>query len=547
MPENRPRAAAYSRVSTEEEKQLNALEKQRKENRDIIQKKGWVLVREYVDEGKSGTQIKKRDGYLKLFEDLEKDEFDIVVIKDQDRLMRNPKDWYIFTDRLLKNNKKLYIYLDQTFYNPDNSLITGIKAILAEEYSRHLSRKINNAHKNRQESGDAVIVTNRTWGYRNIAGRIEIDEEERAVIEQIFTMYANGMGSRLICKELSRRGIRNRKGNTLAESQIRSIVRNPLYKGTAVMNRTHINFDTKLREKVAKEEWIYHENAVPPIVSSRLWSAANEQIDSNRKIQDYGGGEGSGNKDKKAGQPIEEGMQTRSRITGLKTGSHLLSRKLKCGECGQSFWRNKRSTKNIYWYCSEYYRNGRKENGTGCSSLRLKEEEIYAILAELGDSFLSREEKQQLLQRILNKIIRILEGEEPANNKQKLLAEESDLKSKKEKLLELYLDGLLTKQDYQKRTEDIALRLRQTEARINDAKTAEKPHADIEKRKKEINDFLKHNTFCNPAIPFIASHTTDMIISADKIQIQLDLDTPLTTYTFTQAISQHKREFHLSK
>ena len=80
-------------------------------------------------------------------------QFDIIVIKSQDRLMRNTKDWYLFLDRMQKNRKQLYIYLEHKFYTPDDALLTGIKAILAEEYSRELSKKINNAHRNRQKEG----------------------------------------------------------------------------------------------------------------------------------------------------------------------------------------------------------------------------------------------------------------------------------------------------------------------------------------------------------------------------------------------------------
>lgn len=43
------RAVFYARVSTEEEKQLNALEKQIQENKDVIRDHGWRLVGEYID------------------------------------------------------------------------------------------------------------------------------------------------------------------------------------------------------------------------------------------------------------------------------------------------------------------------------------------------------------------------------------------------------------------------------------------------------------------------------------------------------------------
>ena len=50
------RAVFYARVSTEEEKQVNALAKQVQENKDVIASKGWELIDQYVDEGKSGNK-----------------------------------------------------------------------------------------------------------------------------------------------------------------------------------------------------------------------------------------------------------------------------------------------------------------------------------------------------------------------------------------------------------------------------------------------------------------------------------------------------------
>ena len=60
MREKELRAIFYARVSTEEEEQLNAIEKQIEENRDVIKAKGWILVDEYIDKGITGTQTKKK-------------------------------------------------------------------------------------------------------------------------------------------------------------------------------------------------------------------------------------------------------------------------------------------------------------------------------------------------------------------------------------------------------------------------------------------------------------------------------------------------------
>ena len=149
------RAVFYARVSTQEEQQLKALPKQVEECKDCIKAQGWALVDQYVDEGKSGTRVKGRDEYRRLMDDIELNKFDIIVVKSQDRLQRSAKDWYIFIDKLVTHDIRLYMYLENSYYTTDNSLITGIKAILAEEYSRDLSKKLNNANRRRIEKAKA--------------------------------------------------------------------------------------------------------------------------------------------------------------------------------------------------------------------------------------------------------------------------------------------------------------------------------------------------------------------------------------------------------
>ena len=115
---------------------------------------------------------------------------------------------------------------------------------MAEEYSRDLSKKGNAAKKRRQEKGKPII-TNRTWGFKNINGEILMDENEAKMIKQIYQLFADGFGGRVVARILRENGIRNRNGKTLSENTIRDIVKNPLYKGIAVMNKEHFDFEAK--------------------------------------------------------------------------------------------------------------------------------------------------------------------------------------------------------------------------------------------------------------------------------------------------------------
>ena len=269
------RAVIYCRCSTEEESQIGALKKQVVEATQAVARKGWNLVDKFV-ELKSGTTAEGRREYLRLYSELEWDNFDIIVIKTQDRLMRNVKDWYLFLDRMLKNGKRLYLYLEDKFYSPDDGLISGIKAIMAEEYSRELSKKINNAHRHRQKNGGRMMLTNKTYALKKEPdGSVTVIEEQAEVVREIYRLCAAGYGSRVIANLLQEKGIRSKNGLFMTETTVRRILRNPLYKGDMILNRTHFDFDTKSLIHNPEDQWIYAEHVAPAIVDEALWARAN--------------------------------------------------------------------------------------------------------------------------------------------------------------------------------------------------------------------------------------------------------------------------------
>ena len=92
--------AAYCRVSTDKEDQLNSLEAQKEFFSEYTKRTGDNLVRLYADEGISGTKIKNRKEFLRMMADAEHGLFDMVVVKDISRFARNTVD-------LLQNVRKL--------------------------------------------------------------------------------------------------------------------------------------------------------------------------------------------------------------------------------------------------------------------------------------------------------------------------------------------------------------------------------------------------------------------------------------------------------
>ena len=193
MEEEKLRAVYYARCSTEEENQKDALVRQAAEAEEAIRARGWRLVDAYV-ESRSGTSRKGRREYNRLYEDLEQNRFDVVVIKSQDRLMRNTRDWYLFADRLNCAGKRLYFYLENTFYSPEDALLTGIKAILAEEYSRELADTV--AALGQHPSIGCWVPFNEGWGQFDAAGAVEAVRrlDDTRLVDEASGWYDQGGG-----------------------------------------------------------------------------------------------------------------------------------------------------------------------------------------------------------------------------------------------------------------------------------------------------------------------------------------------------------------
>lgn len=428
----------YGRVSTEEVNQVLALSRQKEELEEFIESQNeWQLVDKYVDEGKSATSDKGRKQYQRLYNDLQTDKFDIVVIKDIERLNRDTLNWYLFIDRLVKNEKKLYFYTTKSFYSPDDQLLTGIRALIAAQYSRDLSKKINMANTQRAKKGR--VVTNGTlWGYNQFDGQLTINEEQAEIVRTVFDLYVGGMGFRGMVKELTKMGIRNQNGNKFSETTLKRMIRNEKYKGTLISNKRHKDFDTKKIYDVPEEEWVIIENGVPAIISLEVWNEANKLLESKRKKFNKDG------KDKEI-------------YTGYFKGSYVYSGKIKCGSCNEKYWHQTYTSKitnkkTDLWQCSTYRSFG-KNTENGCKNPHILTEDLDKMVKMVIFDFWNNKDE------VIDKIIKVLDDSLEENGTkdelQKYEAEISKQEKRKENLITMRVNDEISKEDFIKQREKI--------------------------------------------------------------------------------------------
>ena len=109
----RRKVAIYARVSTEDEAQISALDNQVKYYENLLKfHPEWELYKMYIDEGITGTSIKKRKNFKLMIEDAENQLFDLIVTREVARFARNTVDTLQHTRRLRKYGVEVYFTED---------------------------------------------------------------------------------------------------------------------------------------------------------------------------------------------------------------------------------------------------------------------------------------------------------------------------------------------------------------------------------------------------------------------------------------------------
>ena len=138
------KVAAYARVSTASDEQLNSIAAQKDYFERMIRcHPDWVLVDIYADEGLSGTSIRHREGFSRMIADALAGKIDLIVTKSLSRFARNTVDT-LNTIRQLKEHGVEVFFERENILTMDSTgefLIT-LLASFAEEESRSISENV---------------------------------------------------------------------------------------------------------------------------------------------------------------------------------------------------------------------------------------------------------------------------------------------------------------------------------------------------------------------------------------------------------------------
>ena len=229
----RKRVAAYARVSIDTERLNHSLSAQVSYYSELIQKNPeWEYAGVFADYAVSGTGTAKRQEFLRLMEECEAGNVQIILTKSISRFARNTVD-LLETVRHLKaiGVEVRFERENISTFSGDGELMLTILASFAQEESRSISENVKWGLRKRYKSGDIGIKNKKVLGYRYDGEKYVIEPEEAETVRYIFRRYLEGAGFRTIANELAEMGAHSCRENEISFNHIRYILSNELYVG----------------------------------------------------------------------------------------------------------------------------------------------------------------------------------------------------------------------------------------------------------------------------------------------------------------------------
>ena len=277
----------YIRLSREDgdKGESESISNQRSILQRYVKENNLYFVKEYVDDGVSGTTF-DRPGFRKMLKDIEDGIINMVISKDLSRLGRDYiKTGFYIENYFPQNNIRYVAVIDgiDTYIDSINNDVTPFKAIMNDMYAKDISKKIRSVYREKQKQGEYICSVT-AYGYKKhstIKNKLIIDENVKDVVEKIFKMYLNGYGSGAIVdylnknKYLSPLGYRKmgivqdkkKLGYNWNEVTICNMLKNEVYIGNTVQNKKNvISYKIKKIRNVEKENQIRVNNTHQAII-----------------------------------------------------------------------------------------------------------------------------------------------------------------------------------------------------------------------------------------------------------------------------------------
>ncbi|MDA1641854.1 recombinase family protein [Bacillus cereus group sp. TH177-1LC] len=452
--------AIYVRVSTDRDEQVSSVENQIDICRNWLERNGfkWDEKHVFKDEGISGTLFVNRPAIQLLLQKAKAKEIDMVVFKSISRLARDLKDSLEIREVFLAHNVRI-ISVEEGYDSVKagkNDMAFELWSLFSAQYSRTLSSSITAALAVKVRRGEHIGKI--PFGYNRENQKLVIYDEEAEVVRKIYSWYTEGWGYKKITNELNRLGVKSKTKKNWQMTSVQRILRNPIYKGTFILNQyTSVKVSGKKKQiRNPKEKWFVFPNHHPAIIDEEVWGQVNPK-DTNKN---------------------------KTKITAWNEFRNLA----KCAVCSsnmvivQSYSKKKNGERTEWKYlkCSQYRRAGKH----GCvNHVPIQygdfRQFIISLLVEKGKSltlnFQNTTEKGK--KEKIKKLQQLLKANE----------------QKKKSLLDLYLEGLIDKEEFEKKRSEIEIDRTEASKELFVVKRNDTVQADIKTIKEAFEQLQKQD------------------------------------------------------
>lgn len=497
----RKRVAAYVRVSTNGEEQLQSFNSQKEYYQDKISaNKEWALVGIYADEGITGTKTNKRDEFLRMIDDCMNGLVDIVITKSVSRFSRNLVDVLSYT-RMLKAKGVTVIFEKENIDTStmESEMQLSLISALAQNEVESLSQNVSLGVQMKMSRGELMGFNSCLgYDYHPEDKSISINEQEADTVRMIYDLYVQGYGAYTIAKELTRLGKVNKKGKVKwTDSGIRGILKNEKYKGDLLMGKTYtVDPISKRRlDNRGESNKYYTRNHHEPIVSEEIWNKAQEIRESRYHTNEN----------------VSDAARTKF------ARKYAFSSMCQCGFCGTNLTRRSHHQdtqhKKPVWKC----RTAANKEIENCPHSKAIDEviienaflEMFQLLAENFDD---------VLEFVLSSLEDTISKDDSTEKQKRVEKEISALEKKRKKLTDMYLDDKISKEAYDDKYSELNHKLEKCEEERLLFSEKALSQKNIANRMKTIREKLKNAEICDEFDRLVFESIVEKVIVGENAE-----------------------------
>ena len=518
------KVAIYARVSTEHEAQVAALENQVQYYSELLSRHPeFELYDRYIDEGITGTSVKKRSSFLRMMEDAKNGCFDLIITREVSRFARNTVDTLQQTRKLKAMGVEVWFTEDNiwTMDDSDGELRLTIMATLAQNESKKTSMRVKAGQmisfKNGVPYGNGNIL-----GYDKLPnhGGYVINKEQAETVRIIYDLYLSGKGLRAIQFDLEQMGRKTATGLTnWSCSCIGRILKNPFYCGIMEYRKQYVPdyLEQKKINNHGEVERIRVKGTHEPIVTEEEYAKVLERM---------------GNKV----QSLENAQKK-----GLRDHVDVWGRKLICC-CGKKFRRVKYHTpkdsdKRYAYQCGGQIATGtvntRMKKGLPiegiCTAQFVQGWKLEVQAAVIFEQFF-RNKKAVL--KFANEMLdakTFITGKQEGKEKEleRLQNEIARIEKSISKLLDLRLADEISRDDYSKKRMEMDKLIEETNRKIEELSNYREIEDSIDERVRIMKDVLdgseEYDFSCIPE-EIIDAFVEKIVVHTDYMEWHLVFD-----------------------